>query len=368
MVNSSVANFSASNGTILNVSGINASYSNIYVGNLYSLSGTAYNLGGTSTVNSSTNFSATNASFVNTYVVNNQTVNSSTTNFSSTNASFVNIFGTNGTYSNIYVGNLYSLSGAAYNLSSSGTSTGNTVATNTSYITYVNNTSDMNISANNLIINSSTYISQNLQVFGSAKASSFQVTSDQRVKTNIEDLSRVTSLHTIRQLKPKIYDFIDAPKKQIGFIAQEIKSIDLLKPSIHEGPGFIPNIYRMVTCDQGRFTLDIPLKEGVLIRYKRNGKQHTTRILNVFNTSYQLEEEVSGEIFLYGTEVSDFHSMEKDMIFTLSVSAIQQLDELVTQQQKSIDELKALWVGQQKQIDQLLQKIDTILSPENGIM
>ena len=276
-----------------------------------------------------------------------------------------NVSGLNASYLNVYVGNLFSLTGTAYALSGSGGS-----ATNTSYITYLNNTSDMNISANNLTINSSTYIQQNLQVFGNVKANAFQATSDQRVKMNIEDLNRVTSLETLRKLKPKMYDFVDCPKNQLGFIAQEIKNIDLLKSSIHEGPGFIPNIYRTVLCEQGWFTVETPLKKGDAIRYKRNGKINTTHILNASSPNYQLVEPFTEELFLYGSEVPDFHSIEKDMIFTLAVSAIQQLDTVVTEQQDAIQKLidkseeqQKTLDAQQKTIDLLLQKIDAILVP-----
>ena len=221
----------------------------------------------------------------------------------------------------------------------------------------------MNISANNLIINSSTYINGTLQVFGTAKAGSFQATSDKRVKINIEDLNRVTSLDILRQLKPKTYDFIDSPKNQLGFIAQEIKDIDLLRHSIHEGPGFIPNIYRTVKCKDGWFTTETTLHPDDPIRYKINGKPYTTTIINASNSQYQMADPISGDVFLYGTEVPDFHSMEKDMIFTLSVAAIQQLDVIVSRQQTSIDELKAIAEKQQKTIDLLLQKIDATLVP-----
>jgi hypothetical protein len=266
-----------------------------------------------------------------------------------------NVSGVNASYTNVYVGGLYSLNGTEYTLGGS--------ATNTSYITYDNNASDMNISANNLILNSSTYISGTLQVFGAAKASSFQATSDKRVKINIEDLNRVTSLDILRQLKPKTYDFIDSPKNQLGFIAQEIKSIDLLRPSIHEGPGFIPNIYHTVTCKDGMFTTDTTLHQGDHIRYKINGKPYTTSIVNASSPQYKMADPISGDVFLYGTEVPDFHSMEKDMIFTLSVAAIQQLDEIVSRQQTSIDKLKSLAEKQQKTIDFLLKKIDATLVP-----
>jgi hypothetical protein len=64
---------------------------------------------------------------------------------------------------------------------------------------------------------------------------------------------------------------------------------------------------------------------------------------------YQVHEQLTGEFFMYGTEVNDVHSIQKDMVFTLAVSAIQRLDEIVTQQQKTIDEL--------------LKKINAVLIP-----
>ena len=365
-VNSSVTNFSASNASLttaylVSSNSVNASVDNFSASNA-SLT-TAYLVSSNSVNASVANFSASNASLTTAYVVTSNIVNSSATNFSASNGYITNVSGINASYTNVYVDKLYSITGTLY-------TTGGGGGTNSDFITYDNAAANMSmlITAKNLTINSSTYINQNLEVFGIAKANSFQSTSDKRTKINIEDLNRVTSLDSIRLLKPRMYDFIDSSKKQLGFIAQEIKTIEVLKPSINEGPGFIPNIYRTVTCDKGWFTLDFPLKKGDVIRYNINGKMNTTHILNASNPHYQLEEPLNDDIFLYGTKVQDFHSIEKDMIFTLSISAIQQLDEIVTQQQKSIDQLQVKVDSQQKTIDILLKKIDAILIPQHRIM
>ena len=57
---------------------------------------------------------------------------------------------------------------------------------------------------------------------------------------------------------------------QLGFIAQDVKEIDILTPAVHvDGIGFIPNIERTVTCEQGWFSIDYPLKVSDKIQYKK---------------------------------------------------------------------------------------------------
>jgi hypothetical protein len=172
-------------------------------------------------------------------------------------------------------------------------------------------------------------------------ARSFNSTSDERVKTNIQELNNCSSLEIIRLLKPSKYDFVDSTVNQLGFIAQEIKEIPLLKPAIQEkGTAFIPNIYQSVMCENGWFITDFSLKKNDRIRYKKEGIYCITQVISSEDGRYCLEDNYSGEIFIYGTEINDLHSVEKDMIFTIAVSAIQRLDNLVTKQQETIDELK----------------------------
>jgi hypothetical protein len=214
----------------------------------------------------------------------------------------------------------------------------------------VTNFSARNASIQTLYAKNSISADGPITATGQITGGSFNATSDTRVKTNIELLNCKTSLEILRELKPSKYDMIDAYPNQLGFIAQEIKQIPLLKSSVHdEGTAFIPNIYRTLHCDQGWFSIDQSLNLTDKLRYKKDGAYHVTTLIASKDSMYQMEDSITGDLFIYGTEVSDFHSIQKDMVFTVAVSAIQRLDEIVTQQQKTIDDL--------------LKKIDTILFP-----
>jgi hypothetical protein len=174
-------------------------------------------------------------------------------------------------------------------------------------------------------------------------AVTFNATSDKRLKTNIVDLNRDESLKIVRQLKPKIYDFktrvSDSLVDQVGFIAQDIKEIEMLTPAVNMCKGFIPNLNCAVTCEQGSFMIEFPLKMYDRIQYIQENQSNIATVSSYEEGVVQLDIPVTGEVYLYGTEIEDLHSIQKDMIYTLAVSALQRLDEMVTQQQKTIDYL-----------------------------
>jgi hypothetical protein len=86
------------------------------------------------------------------------------------------------------------------------------------------------------------------------------------------------------------------------------------------------------------FSLDTDLEVNDTVKYKGfDGMYHVTTVIESNGTLHKLKEPISGEIFLYGKEVNNFHSIQKDMVFTLAVSAIQRLDEIVQEQQKTIE-------------------------------
>jgi hypothetical protein len=213
-----------------------------------------------------------------------------------------------------------------------------------------------NFSATNASIQT-LYSNGTVTATGTITGGSFNATSDKRVKTNMERLNSQVSLEIVRELKPTKFDFIGACPNQIGFIAQDIKQIPFLRSSVQdEGTGFIPNIYRIVTCENGWFASDVLLTVNDKIRYKKEGTYRVTTIVSSKDSIYQLSDSITGDFFIYGTEVHDFHSIQKDMVFTLAVSAIQRLDEIVNQQQITIEQ-------QQKTIELLLKKIDAIFIP-----
>jgi len=177
-------------------------------------------------------------------------------------------------------------------------------------------------------------------------AVTFNATSDKRLKQNYTELDRESSLCTLRELKPMRYDFIDAQQShldQLGFLAQDIRSIDILSSSVNvSGIGFLPNLGKTVHCNCGFFYADLSLKVTDRVQYKKEDTYEVATVVSSKDGYIQLDTPITGDIFLYGKEVRDIHSIQKDMIYTLAVSAIQRLDEIVVQQQKTIDSLVKL--------------------------
>ena len=68
----------------------------------------------------------------------------------------------------------------------------------------------------------STTVVGNLSVTGICTATSFNATSDERLKENFEEYSTQTSILDLPIYK---YDFIDGPKEQIGCKAQDLQKI-----------------------------------------------------------------------------------------------------------------------------------------------
>ena len=201
---------------------------------------------------------------------------------------------------------------------------------------------------------------------GTLEAQSFNALSDERLKTNIVDLDRKDSLHTLRQLKPKKYDFKESVADQLGFIAQEIKEIDVLSPAVNNhSKGMIP-IRHTVHCHEGMFSLDlflIDLSLNVMdrIQYRQEEQLNTATIVYLEEGHIQLSHLLNGDVYLVGIEIQNLHSIQKDMIYTLAVSALQRLDEIVTSQQQTIDRQQQTIDRQQKQLELQEKSVEYLL-------
>jgi hypothetical protein len=187
--------------------------------------------------------------------------------------------------------------------------------------------------------------------------------SDSRIKKDIEDINNNDALEMILAIKPKTYKFIDDEKGKLlnyGFIAQEIKNI------IPEATGvckdFLPNIMKKAICDNNKIYLDltnyidVPLNENdrkINIKFKNGGGDNFN--ITEINSEYfvvnkkTFEKDTNnlryidcpnGEVFVYGYEVNDFQILIKDYIYTLNVSATQELHRTIVVQNKRIKELE----------------------------
>ena len=184
--------------------------------------------------------------------------------------------------------------------------------------------------------------------------------SDNRIKKDIEDIDYRSALSMILAIKPKTYKYIDGDETSdsriYGFIAQQIRDIIPDATELHKD--FLPNIMKWAICNKNRVYLDLtkytdlPLNEDdrrINIRFK-NGKGDNFNIIEVNENYFVVEKKYSGnrqdcnrqdcnredcpdgEVFVYGYEVKDFHKLTKDYIFTLNVSATQELHRYIETQ------------------------------------
>jgi hypothetical protein len=206
--------------------------------------------------------------------------------------------------------------------------------------------------------------------------SAFITASDTRIKTNIADIDDEKALSILRKMQPKTYDYIDKLQRGdgsvIGFIAQEIKAI--LPKAVTITKNIVPSFYticQVTTTDASNILLvtspiDLswnPLHDASgndfvdshgnacsdasgnkvfnVKLYDQSNNEITCKTTDVLDkrsflvdvsgskmvdASGNLQLEKDGGYFLYGQEVDDFHTLDKNAIFTVVTAAVQDID------------------------------------------
>jgi hypothetical protein len=188
------------------------------------------------------------------------------------------------------------------------------------------------INPNTTLSSNNTGISDVCAIFDSALwcKSTIASASDQRIKTNIDDINDDNALQKIMSIQPKTYNYIDPMKggdKVYGFLAQQIKEV--IPEAVGLRKEVVPNIFTVADCSYNVITfvydpaivllgtkLSIITLEGVWDMY-------TVIALNDGN-SITIDKNIdTNKVFVYGTEVNDFHTLDKTYIYTLNVCATQ---------------------------------------------
>ena len=169
------------------------------------------------------------------------------------------------------------------------------------------------------------------------RATHYVATSDSRLKREITTLDSNTTMNQLRSLRPVSYRFKDILKNssnlQHGFIAQEIQSI--IPSATTSVTEFISNIFDMVTVNNNiitftKFKTDDLDKDsnGFLFStiklYDSSDNEIITTIINVIDSSScQIADSINSEkCFVYGQKVDNSLSIDKNVIFTITTSAV----------------------------------------------
>jgi aspartate carbamoyltransferase regulatory subunit len=174
----------------------------------------------------------------------------------------------------------------------------------------------------------------NLNCANQINSKTFNATSDRRLKTNIVDLDPEYSNLVIRALRPTKYDFIRGKKGCIGFIAQDIEKLGL---PVSKTTGFVAIMNCDVICNEGWFRSEENLVVGDHISFDYGEIETVSEIIEEKEGMYRMKEDLTGVIHIFGREVNDVRSIEKDAIFTVALAAMKRIDERVTNQEKKLD-------------------------------
>jgi hypothetical protein len=168
------------------------------------------------------------------------------------------------------------------------------------------------------------------------------------------------SISKLRLIEPKLYNYIEfsrTPNKVIGFEAQQVNQH--LPEAISLSTNYIPNIYEnkniniisssiIEIFDITGQTLNDTLQlcsedktfEVIIIQNNINSiiceiRSDNTKLTLNNNNFNQLTNTTT--IFVYGKKVNDFHTLNKDYLFTINFAATQELDRQLQWHTKGID-------------------------------
>ena len=209
---------------------------------------------------------------------------------------------------------------------------------------------------------------------GRILCSEFNAVSDIRVKTNIIDVDDISALEVIRQIQPKKYNYIDVATRGNepvwGFIAQQIKSV--LPYSTKIITDYIPNIYDFATINNNTIIFNnidtskiiLPTKLKLYTDDENNSIKEVIVNKIIDNKTIEIKESLENitKVFVYGQQVDDFHVLNKDAIYAVSVAALQEVDRQQQKDTKNIIDLTNRIEILEKQNSDLLLKNADLLS------
>tara|TARA_Y100000816_G_scaffold86102_1_gene59248 strand:+ start:11056 stop:13212 length:2157 start_codon:yes stop_codon:yes gene_type:complete len=183
------------------------------------------------------------------------------------------------------------------------------------------------------------YLNINSKFCGNILAQTLLVNSDERIKINIETVPDKLALQQINELETKYYDYKDPLNKRehktIGFIAQQTKAVipnavKIVKEYIPDELRDISNIEWEYTNNKWKFTidnLDLSQNNTGYCRFlftKGNMEEFICLKVESDNKSFLVNHKYD-HVYFWGKEINDFHTIDKNMIFALHHSGIQEL-------------------------------------------
>lgn len=205
-----------------------------------------------------------------------------------------------------------------------------------------------------------------METDGVVKVGALHAMSDRRIKKDFALSNAASDLALLQRIRVTDYRYKDAIAKgnglKKGVIAQELEQ--LVPEAIGLSTGIIPDIYALaqnarLEGSALQLSMETPhgLKAGDKVRLMAGDYQEE---LLVQATPSATAFTVSGwthgapeKVFVYGREVNDFHSVDYDYLFTMNISATQELARKV----EALERENAAFKAQNAELRQLIEGI-----------
>lgn len=208
------------------------------------------------------------------------------------------------------------------------------------------------------------------------------ISSDERIKTDIENVPDDLALEMIDNIETKYYRYKDPKtyieRKTIGFIAQNVR--EHIPSAVSVQPNFIPDEIRLLdnldwsenTDGKWKLTMpDLDLSSNHTgkcsffgyddICGNNQSEENSIKIMVEDDKKSFIFDKRWNYLYFYGKEVDDFHTIRKEVIFTIHHSAIQELSKIKTQQSAKISILET----ENAQLSARLLAIESLLVKHN---
>ena len=161
-------------------------------------------------------------------------------------------------------------------------------------------------------------------------------TSDERIKENITEVPDNLALQMLRDIDCNYYEYKDkissGTQQTIGFIAQQVKEHLSIAVSIKKS--IIPNEMRVLEATWDGLNMSSDLTDVSGVKYKfyvsndPSGNDEVKKeIVGNEDNTFTFDKHYNN-VFCYGKEVDDFHTLDKQKLFTVNFSATQEIDKI----------------------------------------
>ena len=203
-------------------------------------------------------------------------------------------------------------------------------------------------------------VDENFSIYATNRiaAVQFNAYSDERIKdilglsNGAKDLAILKNIKIYDyQLKDTITQKSDLEKKVVGQQIAKVFPQAVTSNNIE----IIPDIMRFAKADRGIVKLkNHELVEGDKVRIYFEEGFKDLAIVSTKEDSFQLNQDYTGDLFVYGKEVNDFHIVDYEEIAMLNVSATQAISQQLEDQAQVINE-------QQEAIENLKKQLGKVL-------